>query len=59
MEVFVFVWFCLPANSSGRGSAVITWIDFFNWRPDAFQVTVRVRYEPWRVMPDNIYAVGG
>ncbi|MFC2093618.1 hypothetical protein ACFLSV_06930 [Bacteroidota bacterium] len=33
-------------------------IDFFNWLPDAFQVTVRARYEPWRVMPNIGIAVG-
>ena len=25
---------------------VVLWCDFFTWRPDAFQVTGRARYEP-------------
>jgi len=35
----------------------MTGIEFFNftWQPDAFQVTVRPRYEPYHVMP-YIYA---
>jgi len=35
----------------GIGNAVVTWIDFFTWRPDGSQVTGRARHKPLRVLP--------